>query len=414
MRLSPPGKAKRRLPEPLPAEEPRPGEFAPEPVPVARPRWSPVYQLLEWVRSLKPVPHRVYQLLEWVRSLKPAVHPVQVRTLSGRPVYQLLEWVRSLKPVPHRVYQLLEWVRSLKSAVHPTDGREEPAPVLTTESVLEPLTLESSPEPLPAEEPRPGEFAPEPVPVARPRWSPVYQLLEWVRSLKPAVHPVQVRTLLGRPVYQLLEWVRSLKPAVHPTDGREEPAPVLTTESVLEPLTLESSPEPLPAEEPRPGEFAPEPVPVARPRWSPVYQTLTGALLGMVALGLFDLFIWDRAPRERMTVKDTRTVIAEKGSTLSVLAEQNQGLVPVPSTSVKRARPQRLVHKQGARPQGQRLTYKQGKPPQPLVYDEVKSPQRLAHDEGEPPQPLAPYRLNDAEQGALLLKEDAAWRVLQR
>ena len=66
-------------------------------------------------------------------------------------MYQLLEWVRSLKPVPHRVYQLLEWVRFLKSAVHPTDGREEPAPVLTTDSVLEPLTLESSPEPLQAE-----------------------------------------------------------------------------------------------------------------------------------------------------------------------------------------------------------------------------------------------------------------------
>ncbi len=168
LRLFPPEKAKRRLPEPLPAEEPRPGELAPEPVPVARPRWSPVYQTLEWVRSLKPVPHRVYQLLEWVRSLKPAVHPVQVRTLLGRPVYQLLEWVR---PSLGTAYISCGMGPSLKP-VHPADGREEPAPVLTTESVLEPLTLESSPEPLPAEEPRPGEFAPEPVPVPRPRWQP--------------------------------------------------------------------------------------------------------------------------------------------------------------------------------------------------------------------------------------------------
>jgi hypothetical protein len=112
----------------------------------------------------------------------------------------------------------------------------------------------------------------------------------------------------------------------------------------------------------------------------------------MVALGLFNLFIWDRTPREGMTVKGTRTVIAEKGSTLSVPPEQNQGLVPVPSASAKRARPQ-----------GQRLTYKQGKPPQSLAYDEVKSPQSLA-----------PYRLNDAELDALVLKQDAAWRVSQR
>ena len=199
------------------------------------------------------------------------------------------------------------------------------------------------PEPLPAEESGREEPVPEPIPVPQPRW---------------------------RPVYQLLEWVRSLKPAVHPADGGEEPVPVLTTESVPEPLTLESSPEPLPVEEPRPGEFAPEPVPVPRLRWRPVYQTLAGALLGMVALGLFNLFIWDRVPREGMTVlKGTRTVIAEKGSTLSLLAEQDQGLVPAPSASVKRARPQRLVHKQAAPPQGQRLAYRQAKPPQRLAHD---------------------------------------------
>jgi general secretion pathway protein A len=260
------------------------------------------------------------------------------RTLPERPVYQLLEWVRSLKP-----------------AVPPADGREERAPVLTAESVPEPLTLESSPEPLQAEGSGREEPVPEPVAVPQLRW---------------------------RPVYQLLEWVRSLKPAVHPADGREEPVP--------------------------------EPVAVPQLRWRPVYQTLTGALLGMVALGLFNLFIWHRAPREGMTVKGTRTVIAEKGSTLSVQAEQSQGLVPVPSASVKRARPQRLVRHQGARPQGQRLTYKQGEPPQRLAYDAGKSPLPLAHREGEPPQRLAPYRLNDAERNALLLKEDAAWRVLQR
>jgi hypothetical protein len=173
-------------------------------------------------------------------------------------------------------------------------------------------------------------------------------------------------------------------------------------------------PEPLPAEGAGPGEPVPEPVPVPRLRWRPVYQTLTGALLGMVALALFNLFIWDRAPREGMTVKGTRAVIAEKGPTLSVLGEQSQGLVPVPSPSAKRARPQGLVHKQGARPQGQRLTSKQRKPAQPLAHDEAKPAQPLAHHQGEPPERLAPYRLNDAERGDLLLKEDAAWRVLQR
>ena len=171
-------------------------------------------------------------------------------------------------------------------------------------------------------------------------------------------------------------------------------------QSFKESLTGELMPEPLPAEGPRPGESAPGRVSARGPRWRTVYQLAVGSLLVTVALGLFALLISDHAPWRETKGDGIGTVIGEN---LSVPAEQNQGLVPVPSASAKRARPQGLVRQQGARPQGQRLTYKQGKPPQPLAYDQVKSPQSLA-----------PYRLNDAELDALVLKQDAAWRVSQR
>jgi general secretion pathway protein A len=220
----------------------------------------------------------------------------------------------------------------------------------------------------------------------------------------------------------LLERLRSLKPALHSADGREEPVPVLTTEPVLEsltgesvpePLTIESPLEPLPAEESGRGEPAPEPAPVPRPRWQPVHQTLTGALLVVMVLGLFILLILDLVPPKETKVKGIGTVIAEKDSTFSLRAEQNQGLVPVPSASVKRERPQRLAaHKQRKPPQP--LAHDEGEPPQPLAYKQGEPPQPLAHDEGEPPPPLAPYRPNDAERADLLLKQDPAWRALQR
>jgi general secretion pathway protein A len=170
-------------------------------------------------------------------------------------------------------------------------------------------------------------------------------------------------------------------------------------------------PEPLPAEGPRPGESAPERVSARGPRWRTVYQLAVGSLLVTVALGLFALLISDHASWRETKGEGIGTVIAENSS---VLSKPNQDLVPVPSTSVKRERPQRLAHKQGTRPLGQRLTYNQGKGTQSLAYDEGKPPPRVARDEGKPPQSLAPYRLNDAELDALVLKQDAAWRVSQR
>lgn len=139
-------------------------------------------------------------------------------------------------------------------------------------------------------------------------------------------------------------------------------------------------PEPLQAEEPAPGESAPEPVPARRLRWRPVYQLGAGSLLATLALGLFILLISDRAPWRETKGKDIGTIIAEKGSTLSVPAKQNQGLVPVPSASVKTERSQRLA-----------------------AHNKRERPQRLAHN-----------KRKSAYPDALLLKQDAAWRMLQR
>ena len=87
-----------------------------------------------------------------------------------------------------------------------------------------------------------------------------------------------------------------------------------------------------------------------------------------LALGLFILAISDHAPFWKTKGKDTGTVITEKESTVSLLARQNQGLVPVRVTSLKSKRPQRLAHN----------------------------------------------RQNGADTDALLLKQDAAWRALWR
>jgi len=197
-----------------------------------------------------------------------------------------------------------------------------------------------------------------------------------------------------RPVYQVAEWVRYVKPVHRPADGGEEPVAVpervLATESVLEPVTGEPLPEPLPAERLPSEESAPRPVPERRPRWRPVYQVAAGSLLVMVALGLFIIVIWYRAPQKETNVKGTGTVVAEQGSTLPVLATQDQGLVPAPSARVKREKPRRLADKKQ-------------EPPQPVVQKQQ-----------EPPQPLHHNQPNGADPDDLLLKQDAAWRVLQR
>jgi hypothetical protein len=139
-------------------------------------------------------------------------------------------------------------------------------------------------------------------------------------------------------------------------------------QSFKESLTGEPMPQLLLAEGPRPGESAPEPISARRPRWRPAYQLAAGSLIVTLALGLFILAISDRALWRETNGTGIGTVIAEKDSIVSVLAKQDQGLVPVPGASVKRERPQRLAHNQR----------------------------------------------NGADPDALLLKEDAAWRVLQR
>ena len=107
---------------------------------------------------------------------------------------------------------------------------------------------------------------------------------------------------------------------------------------------------------------------LSRPRWRPTYQMAAASLLVTLALGLFILFISDRAPWREPNGKGTGTIIAGNDSTVSVLAKQNQGLTPEPSAPVKRKQPQRLAHNQG----------------------------------------------KGAYPDALLLKQDAAWRMSQR
>jgi len=107
---------------------------------------------------------------------------------------------------------------------------------------------------------------------------------------------------------------------------------------------------------------------LSRPRWRPIYQMAAASLLVTLALGLFILFISDRAPWREPNGKGTGTIIAGNDSTVSVLAKQNQGLTPEPSAPVKRKQPQRLAHNQG----------------------------------------------KGAYPDALLLKQDAAWRMSQR
>lgn len=139
-------------------------------------------------------------------------------------------------------------------------------------------------------------------------------------------------------------------------------------QSFKEPLTGALMPETFPADGPRPGESAFEPVCARRPRWRPAHQLAAASLLVTLALGLFILAISDHAPFWKTKAKDSGTVITEKESTVSLLARQNQGLVPVRVTSLKSKRPQRLAHNQR----------------------------------------------NGADTDALLLKQDAAWRTLRR
>jgi len=154
-------------------------------------------------------------------------------------------------------------------------------------------------------------------------------------------------------------------------------------QSFKESLTGEPMPELLPAEGPCPRASAPEPVPARGPRWRPVYQLAAGSLFVALALGLFILAISDGALWRETNGKGIGTVIAEKESTLSVLAKQDQGLVPVPGASVTRERPQRLAHNK-----------RKGTYPDALL---------LAHNQR-----------TGADPDALLLKQDAAWSMLQR
>ena len=137
--------------------------------------------------------------------------------------------------------------------------------------------------------------------------------------------------------------------------------------------------EPLQAEGPHPEAPVLEPVQEPRLRRRPVYQTLAGALSVVVALGLLILSTSDLVTRKETKVKDIGTVIAEKGSTSSVLAVQNQSLEPVPSAKVQRERPQHFVHNQRERPQ------------------------HFAHNQRKGAQP-----------DDLLVKQDIAWHMVQR
>jgi len=248
------------------------------------------------------------------------------------------------------------------------------------------------PEPLPAEEPRPEELASEPVPARRLWERPIYQLL-----------------------HQLLEWVRSLKPVSLPEPIlTAEPVPEpLTAEPVPEPLTAEPVPEPLPAEEPRPEELASEPVPARRLWGRPVYQLAAGSALVMAGLILLVVSTLQHVPPKETSESGVRTVIAEKGSALSMPAEQNKRPAPVPSISVKRQVPRRqVVHEQRKPPRT--LAYERKQPPQPSLHNQEQPSQAHVHDQEKPYQPVAPYRPHPADQDALSLKQDAAWAVLGR
>ena len=140
------------------------------------------------------------------------------------------------------------------------------------------------------------------------------------------------------------------------------------TQSFKELLTGALLPETLPADGASQEESAFEPICAQRPRWRPAYQLAAASLLVTLALGLFILAISDRAPFWETKGKATGTIIAEKDSIVSVLARQNQNLMPVRGKSLKSERPQRLAHN----------------------------------------------KRSEADTDALLLKQDAAWRALWR
>ena len=172
-------------------------------------------------------------------------------------------------------------------------------------------------------------------------------------------------------------------------------------------------PEPLPAEEPRPEELASEPVPARRLWGRPVYQLAAGSALVMAGLILLVVSTLQHVPPKETSESGVRTVIAEKGSALSMPAEQNKRPAPVPSISVKRQVPRRqVVHEQRKPPRT--LAYERKQPPQPLLHNQEQPSQAHVHDQEKPYQPVAPYRPHPADQDALSLKQDAAWAVLGR
>ena len=170
-----------------------------------------------------------------------------------------------------------------------------------------------------------------------------------------------------------------VKPLSEPSEAPVESPPEhghTETVSHAEPLTKDNQGE---------SRLVPEPARADRPRRvKPLYGVLAGSMLVVFALGLFALFTWYRAPQREIQsqtgtetvktpsiqeggsrakhtakvapvqargaeVKDTTTVIAEKGSTLSLLAKKHYGSAnPTTMDLILKANPQitdaHLIH----------------------------------------------------------------------
>jgi general secretion pathway protein A len=154
------------------------------------------------------------------------------------------------------------------------------------------------------------------------------------------------------------------------------------------------------------------PVSAPRPRWGPVYQLVAVSALVAVALVLFVVATFEPVPLKGTKGEAIGTIIPEKGSTLSLPEEQNQGFAPLPGISVKRKPPQRQARTQRKPPQLH--GHNQKEPVHPVLHTREPPQHPLAHNKEQPYQPVAPYRPSSADPDALLLKQDPAWRILGR
>ena len=180
--------------------------------------------------------------------------------------------------------------------------------------------------------------------------------------------------------------------------------------------------------------------------FQPVYRLAAGSLLLTAALGFFILSMSDRSPVDRNTLdlyppKETKgngepSAIVEKPPAVPLPAERSDP-APVPNITVdteavpyvaarqaestqrapgsKREVPQRVIaSKRGAAPPSA-LRKPEERPRRIAVQDQRETVAPVSHTVEESSQRIAPARPRvEADPDALLLKQDAAWLMLNR